>query len=222
LPAIEGPGPPDPPFPNNFTAPGGRQRTVPGLLSSFTALEGQAFWIVSQPLLEERSCTFFSSLGEPGAWMLLDGHAYQLSQTQRQTPLVGSLAAAGCLHVTARDGEPTLSLLVDSGATVHVAGQGWQQCLNTDEGLGSGSLNIMFDTTGGRGCAQVLKGPLAAAPTLHGWTLHFIHQKASVSAAINLVAAAAGAGTLPTYKTVLPTLAPGAIVADASRHLGVV
>ena len=63
----------------------------------------------------------------------------------------------------------------------------------------------MFDTTGGRGCAQVLKGPLAAAPTLHGWTLHFIHQKASVSAAINLVAAAAGAGTLPTYKTVLPT-----------------
>ena len=41
------------------------------------------------------------------------------------TLLVGSLAAAGCLHVPARDGEPTLSLLVDSGATVHVAGHGW-------------------------------------------------------------------------------------------------
>jgi hypothetical protein len=83
--------------------------------------------------------------------------------------------AAGKLNLPAKDGEPTLLLLLDSGASVNVAGRHWERFLDVIPGvgtdvtavgggrvrsLGQGKLEIVFAVGSAQGIAHVLAAPL--------------------------------------------------------------
>jgi hypothetical protein len=136
----------------------------------FTALAQQEVWILSQSLLEEQGCTVFSSLGEEGTWLGYRGQAYQCARPPRQTLVVGSVSQPGRLNLPAIDGEQTLLLLLDSGASVNVAGRHWERFLDVIPGvgtdvtavgggrvrsLGHGKLDIVFSVDNVLGTAQL-------------------------------------------------------------------
>jgi hypothetical protein len=103
----------------------------------FTALAQQDVWIFSQCLLEEQGCAVFSSLGEEGTWLGYRGQACQCAHPLRQTLVVGSVSQPGKLNLPAKDGEPTLLLLLDCGALMNVAGRHWERFLDVVPGVGT-------------------------------------------------------------------------------------
>jgi hypothetical protein len=144
-------------------------------------------WILSQSLLEEQGCTVFSSLGEEGTWLGYRGQAYQCARPPRQTLVVGSVSQPGRLNLPAKDGEQTLLLLLDSGASVNVAGRHWERFLNVIPGvgtdvtavgggrvrsLGHGKLDIVFSVDSAHGTAHVLAAPLMVHHKPH--KLHYL------------------------------------------------
>lgn len=112
--------------------------------------------------------------------MARQGEAYELARPPRQTFVVGSTPSPGKLNLPAKKGEPMLSCLLDTGATVNVAGRNWRQVLNVEPGVGTdvtavgggrvssvgrGTLEIVYATGGSSpgDTAHTLAGPHVSA-----------------------------------------------------------
>ena len=122
------------------------------------AIAQQAKWELSQGRLESEGCSFMYSLQGSSYMITPYGNRLQLGRDRERMPLLrGRRTAPGSFVVCDPDSTDAavVGLLIDTGATTHVAGGRWYTRLNLLPGVG-----ISARTVGGRVSASLGRGLL--------------------------------------------------------------
>ena len=105
----------------------------------FTATAGQDEWIVSASELEYLGMRVFSSMhhGEQSMVVTRRGTGFALRRSPAGFLYIdGSAEVAGVMDIPPSDNARPLSLLLDTGAAVSVAGRNWREALGKIEARG--------------------------------------------------------------------------------------
>ena len=104
-----------------------------------TAIAQQDKWILSQGRLESEGCAFMYSLQGSSYMITPRGDRLRLGRDRERMPLLherfttpGMIVACGPDSTEA----DVVGLLIDTGATIHIAGNGWDAHLNPLPGVG--------------------------------------------------------------------------------------
>ena len=110
-----------------------------------TAIAQQDKWILSQGRLESEGCAFMYSLQGSSYMITPRGDRLQLGRDRERMPLLhGRFTTPGMFVACTPDSrEPdVVGLLIDTGATIHVAGHGWHEHLGLLPGVGMSARTV--------------------------------------------------------------------------------
>ena len=104
-----------------------------------TAIAQQDKWILSQGRLESEGCAFMYSLQGSSYMITPRSDRLQLGRDRERMPLLhGRFTTPGMFVACGPDSREAdvVGLLIDTGATIHVAGHGWDAHLSLLPGVG--------------------------------------------------------------------------------------
>ena len=108
------------------------------VLIILTAIGNQAKWILSQGRLEQQGCRFRYSHGPEGSWLVTpNGLTVRLGRDSLGLPhLHGAFLRPGEFVACQPEEPSSVPLLIDTGATLHVAGYARRKRLKVLPGVG--------------------------------------------------------------------------------------
>ena len=132
------------------------------------AIAQQAKWVLSQGRLESEGCSFMYSLQVSSYMIAPYGNRLQLGRDRERMPLLrGRRTAPGSFVVCDPDSTDAavVGLLIDTGATTHVAGGRWDTRLNLLPGVGISARTVGGGVSASLGRGLLELGLLAGAPS---------------------------------------------------------